>query len=332
LIDLININLSLTTGLEYIDVYEINQQNYDVIPNYWLNLDTGNSQNSYDTKSAYIQGEYALSDTLRLIGGVRYDNYSTFGEQLSPRTALLYSPNLSTTLKFLYGEAFRAPNDYERNYADGYAMIGNSALKPETIHTFEIVGEQNFHRNTRVTASLFRFELYNLIGQETTDDGFLQFQNNTGKTRSDGIEIQLQTTMDNGISAYASLSCTRVKDLSTDTKLANSPYLQTAAGMSIPIWSERLYLSPEIRYIGERTSSATDKNLASNSLVNLSLTSGKFLKDIDFSLNIYNLFDTELIESGAGEHYHYDPDTTQEIYFDIPQNGRTIRAQLSYRY
>ena len=325
-------DLSLTAGLEYIDVYQIKQKNYDAPPNYWLNLDTENNQNTYNTKAAYIQGEYALSDTLRLIGGTRYDDYSTFGEQISPRAALLYAPNLSTTFKFLYGEAFRAPNDYERNYSDGYAMTGNTALKPETIQTWEIVGEHNLNQHTRITASVFRFELQDLISQETTPDELLQFQNNNGTIRSDGGELQIQTSTDNGFSAYISLSSIRTKNLATDSKLPNSPSFQGAAGMSIPIWFERFYLTPEIRYIGKRTSSATGKTLAADSLVNLSLTSGKFLENIDFSLNIYNLFDKKMIVSGAGEHYHYDPATTQEIYFDIPQCGRTLRAQMAYRF
>ncbi|MDH3359862.1 MAG: TonB-dependent receptor [Desulfobulbaceae bacterium] len=325
-------DLTLTGGLEYVDVYEIKQQNYDAEPNYWLNLDTSNDQNSYTTKATYLQGEYSLSNTLRVIGGIRYDNYSTFGDKLSPRAALLYSPTLATTLKFLYGEAFRAPNDYERNYEDGFAMTGNANLKPETIHTWEIVGEYNYSQHTRLTASLFRFELHDLIGQGTAPSGLLQFQNNNDKIRSDGAELEIQTSLSNGFSSYANLACTKTKNLATNITLDNSPSFQAAAGLSLPVWSKRLYLSPEIRYMGKRTSSSTGDTLAATSLVNLSLTSGEFIDNIDFSLNIYNLFDKENRGSGAGEHYHYDPDTTQEIYFDIPQEGRTLRAQLSYHY
>ncbi len=325
-------DFTLTTGLEYVDIYEAIQQNYDAAPNYWLNLDTSNDNNDYNTRAAYLQGEYALSTSLRVLGGVRYDRYSTFGEQLSPRAALLYSPNLSTTFKFLYGEAFRAPNDYERNYADGFAMTGNSDLKPETIRTWEIVGEKNFNRHTRLTTSLFRFELNDLIGQETLANGLLQFQNNSGKTRSDGGEIQIQTSLDNGYRAYASLAYNQAKNLATDTDLDNSASFQAATGISVPIWNGRAYLSPEIRYLGQRTSSATGKTLAVATPINLSLTSGKLLNNIDFSLNIYNLFDQENRASGAGEHYHSDPATSQAIYFDIPQSGRTFRSQLAYHF
>ena len=324
--------LSLTVGLEYVDVYKIQQQNYDAAPNYNLNLDTGDNRNSYNTKAAYLQGEYALSDKLQLLGGVRCDRYSTFGGQLSPRAALLYSPTLTTTIKLLYGEAFRAPNDYERNYADGFAMVGNTSLHPETIRTWEIVGEQNLGHQTRITASLFRFELDDLIGQETIPGDLLQFQNNSSTVRSDGVEFQLQTTLDNGFSAYVSLACSKTKDLTTDIDIDNSPSMQGNAGISIPLWDERLYLSPEILYLGSRTSSSTSKNLKAASQVNLSLTSGKFLNDIDFSLNIYNLCDKRNEASGAGEHYHYDPATTENISFDIPQPGRTFRAQASYHF
>ncbi|MDH4320421.1 MAG: TonB-dependent receptor [Desulfobulbaceae bacterium] len=323
--------LTLITGFEYTDVYELRQHNYDAAPNYALHLDTGDADNDYNTRSVYLQGEYPLTASLRLLGGLRTDHYSTFGEQTSPRAALLYSPSLATTLKLLYGEAFRAPNDYERNYDDGIVMISNTGLKPETIKTWEVVCEQNLGRRLKLTTSLFRFELENLIGQENIG-GNLQYRNNNGTIRSDGFELHLEASHDNGLTAYASLACTETKNLATDTALDNSAALQAAAGISLPLWEKRFYLSPEFLYLSHRTSSATGKRLAASTLCNLSLTSGTFLADIDLSLNIYNLFDTHILQSGGGEHYHYDPATDEDLYFDIPQPGRTIRAQFAYHF
>lgn len=327
-----NTDLSFIAGLEYVDIYKIRQQNYDAAPNFFSNLDTGDSRNSYNTRAAYLQSEYALTHKVRLLGGVRCDHYSTFGRQLSPRAALLYSPGLATTLKFLFGGAFRAPNDYERNYSDGLAMTSNPNLQPETIRTWEMVGEQSIAPHTQLTASLFRFEIDDLISQETTPGGLLQFQNNSARIRSDGGELQLLASLDNGFSGYLSLACSKTKNLATDSSLNNSPTLQGAAGVSLPLWDQRLSLAPEIRYIGSRTSSATGKTLAADSLINVSLTSGDFFKNISFAINIYNLFEAGNRASGAGEHYHYDPVSTRNIAFDIPQRSRTFRAQFAYHF
>ena len=54
----------------------------------------------------YLQDEFKPLEKLTFIGGVRYDDYSTFGGTVNPRAALIYDLCEDTILKFLYGEAF----------------------------------------------------------------------------------------------------------------------------------------------------------------------------------------------------------------------------------
>jgi iron complex outermembrane receptor protein len=69
----------------------------------------------------------------------------TFGGTLNPRLALVYSPQENTDIKILYGQAFRAPDDYQRHYSDPSAGIETSPnLRPETIKTTELVFEKYF--------------------------------------------------------------------------------------------------------------------------------------------------------------------------------------------
>ena len=54
--------------------------------------------------------------------------------------ALIYQPFEKTTLKALYGQAFRAPNVYELYYRDGgLSEKANPKLKPEKIQTYELL-------------------------------------------------------------------------------------------------------------------------------------------------------------------------------------------------
>ena len=50
---------------------------------------------------------------LILSAGVRYDHYTQFGGTANPRLGLIYHVAQPTTLKLLYGTAFRAPEPFE---------------------------------------------------------------------------------------------------------------------------------------------------------------------------------------------------------------------------
>jgi outer membrane receptor protein involved in Fe transport len=63
----------------------------------------------YHVLSAYLQDEHQITSDLSATFGLRISDYSTAGTVTSPRGALIYHPGSSTTLKLLYGEAFRAP-------------------------------------------------------------------------------------------------------------------------------------------------------------------------------------------------------------------------------
>ncbi len=322
--------LAITAGFEYLDVYESHQKNWDAGPaGYeWLYLHTGEKDNTYHSVAWYAQGEYALLDNLTLVAGLRLDDYSTFDEQWSPRAALLYSPFTGTTLKLLYGEAFRAPNNYERFYEDGIWQTGNINLEPEEIETWEFVWEQKIGDHSRLVANLYRFDTKDLILQ--IEDINLQFQN-TEKIRSEGAEIQLESHFENGIRSYLALSSVNAKCEAIDSRMDNSPTLSASAGLSIPLFDQKLYISPELIYVSERKSTTTG-DVPSYYLTNLSITTGTLFDNIDMSFNVYNLFDEGYDVPASGEHYFYDIINDTYPYYDIPQDGRTFRLQLSYRF
>ncbi len=58
---------------------------------------------------------------------------------MNPRAALIWNPLERTTVKFIYGEAYRIPNAYELYYSDGNVTQANPGLDPETIRTYELV-------------------------------------------------------------------------------------------------------------------------------------------------------------------------------------------------
>ncbi len=63
--------------------------------------------------AVYGQDEFAILQKLTLSAGLRYDHYSNFGGTTNPRLGLIYLLFDPTTLKLLYGTAFRAPEPFE---------------------------------------------------------------------------------------------------------------------------------------------------------------------------------------------------------------------------
>lgn len=87
----------------------------------------------------FAQHQNQLRDDLHYVLGLRLDDYSNFGSHTSPRAGLVWDVNASDTLKFLYGESFRAPSRSETDITNSAALLGNPDLNPEIAKTAEVV-------------------------------------------------------------------------------------------------------------------------------------------------------------------------------------------------
>ena len=134
---------------------------------------------------SYVQDVWAINEELELTAGLRYDNYSDFGNTWNPRLALVWQPNEKVTAKFLYGEAFQAPN-YQQLYAETSRSLPNSNLEPETSRTFDVGFTYTPSTQLLLGMNMFYLELENII---TKAPGKSQFQNGEDHWVS-GIELE----------------------------------------------------------------------------------------------------------------------------------------------
>src|SRR5207249_1025135 len=172
--------------------------------------------------AVYGQGEFFLLKNLVLNAGLRYDYYYTFGGTTSPRVALIYHPVAGSTLKLLYGEAFRAPNAYELYYSAA-GNQANPGLQPETIRTTQVVIEQELGRHLRLTTAGFYSWIDDLINQETDPaDGAIVYRNVQSVTAR-GVAVVLDGRLPGGIAGRASYTFQDVRDSGTGRVLSNSP-------------------------------------------------------------------------------------------------------------
>jgi len=108
---------------------------------------------SNDLLSLYVQARYGFTEELKLTAGVRHDSSSSYGKVDTPRAGLVYN-RAGTTLKLLYGEAFRAPRPWDYTYG-----LGNPSLDPEKLYSLELSGAYAFSSNLRGDVSLYRNRL-----------------------------------------------------------------------------------------------------------------------------------------------------------------------------
>jgi len=72
--------------------------------------------------------------------GARLDWYSVVRAAVNPGAALVYSPASVTTLKLMYGEAFRAPTVSELELKNTPDLLGTPDVGPEKVRTIELDG------------------------------------------------------------------------------------------------------------------------------------------------------------------------------------------------
>ncbi|MGZ8227845.1 MAG: TonB-dependent receptor plug domain-containing protein [Methylococcaceae bacterium] len=308
-------------GSEYQNNWSQSGINYDIDPNF-VYQDIHESSSRY---AFYAADDMTIFDPLNFNIGVRYDHYSTFGDTINPRIAMIYKFNPETALKLLYGTAFRAPSAYEL-YFDGQGFNANPDLKPEKIDSYEIAFEYQPQRSLRFVATGFRNEIDGLIGLQEDPDNDLLIYKNIGQVEIWGAELELEKLWDNGLRLRSSYTWNRARDGVTGEKLINSPVHLVKLNFSAPLWEERFRFGVETQYTSERlTLDGADTN--GYPLVNLTLRTDKlfqsYLKGLEISGSIYNLADEDYASVGGEEH---------EPINVIPQDGRNFRLQLNYHY
>jgi len=268
----------------------------------------------------YAQDELALSETLTATLGLRFDRNDVTGNELSPRAALIWKASPNTTVKGLYGRAHRAPNAYEAYFEDAVSQVANPSLEGETIDTLELVIDQQVRRNLNVRASIYHWEMQGLVtlGTEALS-GLSQYQSGED-IEANGVELSADTTWDWGGRLRGSLSYQDVA-YASGGGLDNSPRFLGKLNLSGPLASTGLRFGYELQYTSERQA-IDGSDLDGYWLSNLQLSSYTWVRGLEVSLGLYNLFDTRYEHPGADINWQNA----------LEQDGRSARLKLSYRF
>ena len=154
--------------------------------------------------AVYVEDLWDIMEDLRLTIGGRYDHYSDFGGEISPRVGINWAFARNFNTKFLYGRAFRAPS-FDELY---HRTTGNPNLKPETEDSYELsLGAEFFPFTGQVT--VFYKNIKDNIGYILTKDSPPRRKNaNLSEMTNQGVTLQMK--YDFGRGTYIGMNYTHL--------------------------------------------------------------------------------------------------------------------------
>ncbi|WP_092251313.1 TonB-dependent receptor plug domain-containing protein [Colwellia chukchiensis] len=306
-------NHRVTLGGEYRNNIKEKSVSWDIYETF---LDINST--SY-TWGLYLQDNIQVQDNLVINVGIRHDYFSEIDTSTTPRIAAIWNPITDTTLKLIYGTAYRAPNVYELYYDDEVTQKAPAQLSPETIDSLELILEQKLNANLNLVASLYQNKIEQLITLTTDSiDNLLVFKNQDDITAK-GVEIELQGHWQSGWNTSLSYSYQNSEFDNNAMTVTNVPQTQVKFNLASPTLIAGFSAALSMQYESSRKTIQAN-NTDSYILANLTLLNTNVVNNLDLSIGIYNLFDEQYSFPGSEEH----------LQDQIAQDGRTFRLRFSY--
>jgi len=302
------------------------QKQYDVTErrNYWPvpgtiylpavqkwpdNLTAGTQKRNL--KAVFLEDIWDITDDIRLTMGARYDYYSDFGGELSPRVGLTWEYKEGYDFKLLYGHAFRAPTFQQLNTPLG----GNPDLDPETIDTYEISLGAEFTSSFNSRATYYYRKRKDIITALSAIPPW-DFVN-LGKERDHGFEIEAKYDFGKGIYLSGNYNY---------QSFNNGPNVQVGDVMANIRLSRHLNFNADcIFWDGlERPPTDDRDDPSGGAFVNATLIAKKFLKGyegLELRGSVYNLFDKD-----------WSSPQDYRLPSDLPMPGKNYMVELKYAF
>lgn len=183
-------------------------------------------------------------DGLVISAGGRRDEFSNFDGATTSRVAAAWSGWESWIFRASFGEGFRAPTLFELNF-DQFGIIPNPDLRPERSSGFDVGVEKSFGAPSDprlvARATFFQSRVRDQIDFDFLGNGYF----NVDRTRSRGVEVEIDWRPVDAVRANLSYALTDAVDLGTGAALLRIPKHK---GTAIVDWTplEALTLSASV--------------------------------------------------------------------------------------
>jgi iron complex outermembrane receptor protein len=264
--------------------------------------------------SLYIDDSLSISDDVDLIAGLRWDNYSDFGNAFSPRLGVIWRTNSSLNLKMLYSRSFRAPS-----WIELYATIpgiskGNADLDAETADTIELGAVYRSSSANTLRFNIYATQIDNLILRE---DAIYQQH---GKNKYYGAELESIMVINNQNDLKIALSYVNAIDDKNDALpdianfLANINFLHE--------FTSGITSGSVVKYVSSRKRQNADDRDTLDGYILADQTFSYQYDTLTISASLKNIFD---------EQYEY-PAPSGTYINDYPRLGRSALVSAKWEF
>ena len=299
----------------------------------WLS-EYGHEGNNW---SIYLQDEITLFSKFNITLGTRYDIHDTYKSVFTPRFGIVYKPLKNTSVKLLYGSAYKAPS-YLRLYTiNNPSNWGNEDLKPEKIQTLELAIDTRFLKYYNIRINGFQNISEDLImanADNKHDDpalGEIPMFDNILYSKIYGIEAEIKVQINKSFSGFVNYSyVVPVLEKTSDAFLTvDKKYLSQIsnhlanAGFNYS-FLKYFNINTTINYTGKIITKQKipgdkiDVVIDPYTIVNMNLRVFNLIKGVEASFKINNLFNTKYYNSSR--------------FFNIPRPGRNCMCNLKYSF
>ncbi len=316
--------ITLGSGYNWQDIYKVDQiVNFDINNNYMppTNI-TGTDraftpEKSREISYALIQDIWSFAPNWELTAGLRYDHYSDFGDTFNPRLALVWQTTEKLTTKFLYGQAFRAPN-FQELYATTSRSIGNPNLDPEETETLEVAFSYHLNPQVQLNTIIYQYTIDKFIRSDSNS----VFQN-TGKHKITGIEMEAGWQINNQLKFSGNYTWRDPEnnEYRVSEEPEQSAYLRSDWQFK-PGWNWDI----QANWIADRKRADTDTR---SNMDNYAITDTTLrytgLKKWEFAASVRNVFDENAKDQANIR-------TATGYKADLPLMGRNAYAEIRYKF
>jgi len=288
-----------------------------------LQLSQGTVQtHSLSSWMAAVFGEAELNLGARFslnLGG-REDWTGLHQSAFSPRIGGMYFPTRTTTLKYIFAKAFRAPDPAAQFCGD--PRCSSSAppnLEPEHTRSDTLTLAQHVFSHLDLTATGFQNKVTNLVEQIPSPTGPGPGFQNSGGDRSRGLELEASAAFKSGWSGRTSYALMRSGDLITGDSLERSPSHLAKFNGSAPVLRDNS-INLELQY-NSAESSDLDHHISPLFQTNATFLSRSFWGGMRFSASCFDCLDRSIALLP-------EPDPVMPL---PPGTGRTWRFRIDYR-
>jgi outer membrane receptor for ferrienterochelin and colicins len=278
--------------------------------------DSTREMNNYNF---FILDDVKINKHFSVIGGIRYDNYSSVGGSFSPKVSFMYSKG-KFNYRATYSYGFRVPSIKEQYYDFDLGFIsvkGNKSLRPEHSKYTSLSVEYS-HKRNNASVNFYFNRVDNMIHDvllANTTNGYTYV--NLNKVNIGGMDILQHLSINKNWSVNGGYSFIYAYDMIKKEELGGVNKNSGIAGMEYT-WKHGHY-NGALSFGGKIYSSKTFENYdaatysyfwdryPAYSLWRTTLVQNFYNNSIALSLGITNVFDyrnnTDLINTDPGRRF-----------------------------